>query len=118
MATATFCWRCRMDVPMLDDAEWAQMAPRMHARIQSIKDYRQAHGVGIADAREHVDGEVLDLYFEMTGFRETNAEAIWHHHLSHYGPPCTACGKLLRTSRASFCAACGAPGSSGDQKKA
>lgn len=108
MATTIYCWRCRMDVPMLDDTEWARMAPRMHARIQAIKDYRHAHGVGIAEARKHVDGEVLDLYFEMTGFRETNAEGIWHHHLSHYGPPCQTCGKLLRTPRASFCAACGA----------
>jgi hypothetical protein len=50
----------------------------------------------------------LARYFEITGFRETNPNAIWHHRLSLFGPPCASCGKLLRTPRAKLCAACGA----------
>ena len=49
----------------------------------------------------------LDRYFAITGFRETNPNALWHHVLSLYGPPCEACGKPLRTPAANWCAACG-----------
>ena len=76
---------------MLDEDEWARIAPLM-----SI-------------TRDNMDRQgALDLYEEMTGLRETNINAIWHHRIALYGPPCTECGKPLRTPRASFCAACGA----------
>jgi hypothetical protein len=48
-----------------------------------------------------------DLYFDLTGFRETNQIAIIHHRISQYGEPCRQCGKPLRTPEAAFCAACG-----------
>lgn len=51
---------------------------------------------------------MLELYHELTGFEETNANAILHHRLALYGPACAHCGKPLRTPRARFCAACGA----------
>lgn len=49
----------------------------------------------------------LQVYEEITGFHETNKNALWHHRLSVYGPPCLHCGKPLRTTRAKHCAACG-----------
>ena len=51
---------------------------------------------------------MLDEYNQITGFGETNPDAIWHHRASLYGPPCHLCGKPLRTPEARFCAACGA----------
>jgi rRNA maturation endonuclease Nob1 len=48
-----------------------------------------------------------DKVLELTGCFESDANAIWHHRLSDYGPPCRACGRLLRTKRARVCAACG-----------
>ncbi len=50
----------------------------------------------------------FDEYERMTGFRETNVNALWHHRLSLYGPPCKKCGRLLRTVQARHCAECGA----------
>lgn len=50
---------------------------------------------------------VLDRYEEMTGMEETNHNAIMHHRISLYGPPCEYCGKPLRISEAAFCSACG-----------
>ncbi|AXX99693.1 hypothetical protein BAR1_04680 [Profundibacter amoris] len=50
----------------------------------------------------------LAEYEKITGYRETNSNAIFHHIASQYGPPCAACNKPLRTPRATFCAACGA----------
>ena len=51
--------------------------------------------------------ELRDYYSELTGFYESNHNAIMHHQISIYGPPCEACGKPLRTPQAAFCAACG-----------
>lgn len=50
----------------------------------------------------------LDEYERLTGFRETNPNAVWHHRLALYGPPCRVCSKPLRTPQASRCVACGA----------
>jgi hypothetical protein len=57
---------------------------------------------------EDVYGPCLDAYERLTGFRETNPNAVMHHRLTTYGPPCRTCGKPLRTPRASKCMACGA----------
>ncbi|WP_220137829.1 hypothetical protein [Myxococcus llanfairpwllgwyngyllgogerychwyrndrobwllllantysiliogogogochensis] len=50
---------------------------------------------------------VREEYERLTGFHETNANAVMHHRLSQYGPPCAHCGKPLRTPEARHCAACG-----------
>ncbi len=71
---------------MLEEHEWEQVFP-----------VHPLHGRG-----------ALAKYFEITGFRETNFKTLWHHRLSLYGPECRVCGKLLRTPRAQWCAACGA----------
>jgi hypothetical protein len=62
-----------------------------------------------SDQAESMFGPVLCEYQRITGFRETNPNAIYHHVLSMYGPPCAKCGKPLRTPRAKVCGACMAP---------
>jgi hypothetical protein len=52
--------------------------------------------------------QALERYFQLTGFRETNVDALRHHRLALFGPPCRTCGKPLRTPRAELCAECGA----------
>ena len=109
MPVTLFCWRCNMDIPMLTEPEWAQVEPALKQAIADIQDYRNAHAVELREARQRGHGvSALKLYNEITGFGETNVNAIWHHRASDYGPPCATCGKPLRTPRASFCAACGA----------
>lgn len=49
-------------------------------------------------------------YELFTGEPESNPNAVWHHVVSQYGPPCAQCGKPLRTPQAQLCAACGALG--------
>ncbi|MEO0769502.1 MAG: hypothetical protein AAFY72_08715 [Cyanobacteria bacterium J06649_4] len=54
--------------------------------------------------------------FELfTGILEDSPNPIWHHYTSHYGLPCTNCGKPLRTQLASYCAACGQPANPNEQ---
>lgn len=51
--------------------------------------------------------ELLDYYNELTGFGETEPNAIMHHALGQIGPDCERCGKPYRTPKARLCAACG-----------
>ena len=50
---------------------------------------------------------LLDYYKSVTGEEETEPNAIMHHRIAQYGPPCENCGKPYRTPQASFCPACG-----------
>jgi hypothetical protein len=93
MSEELYCWRCGIDMPMLDENEWARIQPHLLAAPRDPLAWSTA----------------LDLYEEMTGLRETNINAIFHHRIADQGPDCTSCGKPLRTPKAKFCAACGTP---------
>lgn len=92
MAKVMYCWRCKMDIPMLDKAEVRQVAAAWSNPAVPGNNNEAA----------------LEKYFELTGFLETNMNAVHHHILDQYGPPCKDCGKPLRTHKAKWCAACGA----------
>jgi hypothetical protein len=49
----------------------------------------------------------LAHYERITGFKETNFNALFDHVISRHGPPCPKCGKLLRTAIAFKCFECG-----------
>ena len=93
---------------MLDAGDWLQIGAPEGNLIQAMKDYQSRHGVGLAVAREEAPKEVLARYQQLTGFEETNVNALFHHRIEIYGPPCSACGKPLRTPRARRCVECGA----------
>ena len=94
---------------MLEEHEWQLLVPHLQDAIEQIKRQRIANGSSIAQASAAGFGqEALRVYFELTGFRETNVNALWHHRLSHLGPLCTVCAKPLRTPQAKHCAECGA----------
>ena len=93
---------------MLTDEEWAVVSPHLQGAVEQIKRYREEHQCSLKEANANGFGrEALRIYAEITGFRETNANALFHHRLSLYGPPCQTCGKPLRTSAASYCPMCG-----------
>ena len=83
---------------MLDEAEWQIVAPLLGSSIEAAK--RSGHN--------NIFGFMaLAKYEKLTGSRETDPNAVWHHRAALYGPPCTKCGKPLRTPQANLCAACG-----------
>ena len=90
-----WCWRCRIEVPMLDDEEFR--------RVTSLRP--MSFGKNLREAM----APVLDEYERITGVRETNPNAIWHHRASMYGSPCAKCGKPLRSPRAEMCGSCMTP---------
>ena len=109
MAKTLYCWRCRTDVPMLDEQEWQEVTGLLHKGRENVKEYRRAHDAPLHQVPKPIfDAGALDRYFEITGFRETNLDALWHHRLAQFGPPCATCGKPLRTPQARLCAECGA----------
>ena len=93
-----WCWRCKMEIPMLDEEEYA-IAYKLYG--EAFK--RRKSGM----TREEGFKPLLDYYKKVTGFKETEPNAIMHHRITQYGPPCENCGKPYRTPKASFCAACG-----------
>lgn len=89
---------------MLEEAEWTQVVTPWVQRGALDSHARAAAGAqGLIQRR----AAILEAYNRITGFTETNAEAVMHHRVADYGPPCDACGHPLRTPRASFCASCG-----------
>lgn len=108
MPQTLYCWRCGTDMPMLDEREYEQLLAQRRPLKELMQRYRDLHGGASPKETAELLQDVLDEYERITGFKETNPNAIWHHRLSLYGPPCKACGKPLRTPRATFCAACGA----------
>lgn len=106
MPTTLFCWRCNADIPMLSEEEWQLVNPDGY--IEQVKRYRQEHGCSLGEALEAGLGEeTLAAYHRLTGFREMNPAALFHHRVALYGPPCSNCGKPLRTPATRSCVACG-----------
>ena len=75
--------------------------------MRATKSFREEHGLpldnlNLADRFQ----PALDAYERITGFRETNATALHHHRISLFGPPCTVCGRVLRTAATTKCFEC------------
>ena len=83
-------------MPMLDDDEYRQ--------VMALRPF----GKGGESLRTKF-AAMLAEYERITGLRETNPNAIFHHRLSEYGPPCRHCGKPLRTPQAKLCGYCMKP---------
>lgn len=91
-----WCWRCKADVAMLDDAEFKHVSSLLNSGTEGT-------------ATERMFGPLLREYERITGVHELNPNAIYHHVLSMYGPPCAFCGKPLRTPQAKVCGFCMKP---------
>lgn len=117
-----WCWRCRCDVPMLEDEEWAVIVAAHRASsdgagegLAVIERERLRRGLpaplplGADSSATQRQLRHLSAGYELfTGAPEPNPGNVWHHVVSQYGPPCGRCGKPLRHAGASHCAACGA----------
>ena len=93
---------------MLDEAEFTSVAELYRAGMKDTKDFRQAWGIpleGVASIRDRMR-PVSVRYEELTGMKGCHPNAVLHHRLSLYGPPCNRCGKPLRTPAAKRCGAC------------
>ena len=86
-----WCWRCKQEVPMLDEDEYAGIARLYSEATMATKEYRRTRGVSLQDTPLHVLYEpVCAEYKRITGMKESNYNAIMHHRISLYGPPVPA----------------------------
>jgi hypothetical protein len=95
---------------MLDEAEFAIVKELYVSAVEALKAETQNWN---ADFRMALNTEkyrpVLDAYRRITGIdHEGHPSLLLHHRVAIYGPICSRCRKLLRTPKASYCAACGA----------
>jgi len=76
MPETIYCWRCRIDIPMLTEVEWATLSPHLTDTVERIKSYRQQHSCSLQEALEKGLGDALEVYEHLTGFKETNPNAL------------------------------------------
>ena len=91
---------------MLDEAEFASVRELYQAGFKATKDFQQwgipLEGASIEDRFRPVSLR----YEEVTGMKDCPPNAVMHHRLSLYGPPCKRCEKPLRSPSAKLCGAC------------
>jgi hypothetical protein len=102
-----WCWRCKANVPMLDEDEFASVSLLYREAFGASKEFRQQWGIPLEQASIHDRFKPVRLRYEqLTGMKECHENAIMHHRISMYGEPCKSCGKPLRTPSAKICGAC------------
>lgn len=105
-----WCWRCQEAVLMLDENEFAEMEVLYGLCLAKLKEHLMNAGLSISQVGQEQEADffrpVREWYLDRTGEITTHND-IRHHRLFLYGPPCSACGKPLRTSKAAYCATCG-----------
>lgn len=102
-----WCWRCKQEMPMLDEEEYAVIARLYNEATLAIKDVRRTDDLSLKDTPLHELYAPVRAQFErITGMTESNENAIMYHRISLYGPPCKRCHKPLRSPKAKVCGAC------------
>jgi hypothetical protein len=105
-----WCWRCRNIVPMLDDNEYGEVFCLYGQAMKSTKEFRQRWNIPLEHASIEQRFQPVRTYYErLTGMKNCHENAILHHKLSLYGPPCKNCQKPLRTPHAKLCGSCMTP---------
>ena len=73
MAKLLYCWRRQMEIPMLDATEATYVLEPLKSD-NHVKDMESAKKLIL---QRRTGSEWTDGYFEITGFKETNANAIF-----------------------------------------
>ncbi|MGD0548185.1 MAG: hypothetical protein ABR991_10225 [Terracidiphilus sp.] len=92
---------------MLDEDEYFLISYLYTESIRAAKEFRRTWGIPLENASiQERFAPVRIEYERITGMKESNENAIMHHRISLYGPPCKQCHKPLRTPKANMCGSC------------
>ncbi|MBE8723684.1 hypothetical protein [Flavobacterium hungaricum] len=107
-----FCWRCNINVKMLDDNEFklcqealidGKKAIEKELEKRNIQNYVWLDQIETFEKYRYL----LEMHRIITGEYESNPLAILHHQRSQFGQDCPNCQKPFRTPTAMYCPSCG-----------
>jgi len=98
-----WCWRCRIEMPMLDEAEFAEVAKLHSEAVRGVKQFRESTG---SDLRHPTISDlfrpVREKYEQLTGMKEIDENAIMHQALRstdhRAGDVASRCGHRWQSS--------------------
>ncbi len=68
-----WCWRCKSEMPMLDEAEYAEVSRLYGEGMNATKEYRQRFGLTLGEFNRYERFRPLrEAYERMTGYKEAN----------------------------------------------
>jgi hypothetical protein len=92
---------------MLDEEEFSSVNQLFREGMEGTKEFRQRWNIPLEGIPvNELFRPVRMRYEELTGMKDCHQNAILHHRISLYGPPCERCEKPLRTPKARFCGNC------------
>ncbi len=117
-----YCWRARREMPMLEDHEvdyiadvWEACGHDPELAFETLNaESERRRGVPLTPAPEAERRIAFRMWHLCAGYELFTGTPLGNPNyfcplcVSWYGPPCAHCGKPLRTSKARFCAECGA----------
>lgn len=105
-----WCWRCKKDVPMFTEAEYATLRQLWEQGNSEIETYKanNKNWQHLSDVIQAAHEKFYKTYQTFALVEDVPKNiGLWHHRIDMYGPPCKHCGKVLRTPKASKCFECG-----------
>jgi len=109
MAYLLYSYKFRDVVPLLDEAEWAEVRPLLTGNAVRVTDQIIYRNVPRDDALQRFPevGDLVRRYDSINGTSLIAPIALWHVRMADYGALCAGCGKPYRTPRAKMCPECG-----------
>ncbi len=87
MTITAYCWRCGIEVPMLDEQEWAEIEPLLRQRIDDIKDYRRSNECTLGQAAENTARKTLRRVRNASFLASSNPTVVIPGHSRHANEP-------------------------------
>jgi len=74
-----WCWRCRQDMPMLDEDEFRLVDALFRGGMRATKEFRLQHGIPLQGASIHARfAPVRKAYEDLTGKGDCHENVIMH----------------------------------------
>jgi hypothetical protein len=99
-----YCWRCKKQMPLLDEDEWSEIQPFIKSCYGNPMDkYDEIKWARRVQRQQ----DAVKKFEELTCAADVAFDVIEHHRLLQWGEECRQCGELLRTPKARYCCNCG-----------